>query len=89
MRGLHSLLIVFSCLAATCPTLRHLSLSLCPLCFVMMTVMNMVGAELFDAGKEGRGLRAAKELNTGEVVFTEPSFSAVVFDRYKAFPLNF
>uniref|UniRef100_A0A3Q3W8J6 [histone H3]-lysine(4) N-trimethyltransferase n=1 Tax=Mola mola TaxID=94237 RepID=A0A3Q3W8J6_MOLML len=38
-----------------------------------MTVMNMVGAELFDAGKKGRGLRAAKELNTGEVVF----------DRYK------
>ncbi|XP_041816300.1 histone-lysine N-methyltransferase Smyd1-like [Chelmon rostratus] len=45
-----------------------------------MTVGNMESAELFDAGKKGRGLRATKELNTGEVVFAEPSFSAVVFD---------
>lgn len=36
---------------------------------------NMESVELFDAGKKGRGLRAAKELNTGEVVFAEPSFS--------------
>lgn len=43
----------------------------------------MESAELFDAGKKGRGLRAAKELNTGEVVFAEASFSAVVFDRYE------
>lgn len=42
----------------------------------------MESAELFDAGRKGRGLRAAKELKTGEVVFAEPSFSAVVFDRY-------
>lgn len=49
-----------------------------------MTVGNMESAELFDAGKKGRGLRATKELNTGEVVFAEPSFSAVVFDRYEA-----
>uniref|UniRef100_A0A8C4FBZ5 [histone H3]-lysine(4) N-trimethyltransferase n=1 Tax=Dicentrarchus labrax TaxID=13489 RepID=A0A8C4FBZ5_DICLA len=40
----------------------------------------MESAELFDAGKKGRGLRATKELNAGEVVFAEPSFSAVVFD---------
>lgn len=48
-----------------------------------MTVGNMESAELFDAGKKGRGLRAAKELKTGEVIFAEPSFSAVVFDRYE------
>uniref|UniRef100_A0A3P8NZD8 [histone H3]-lysine(4) N-trimethyltransferase n=1 Tax=Astatotilapia calliptera TaxID=8154 RepID=A0A3P8NZD8_ASTCA len=40
----------------------------------------MERAELFDAGSKGRGLRAAKELNTGEVIFSEPSFAAVVFD---------
>lgn len=45
-----------------------------------MTVGNMESAELFDAGKKGRGLRATKDLNTGEVVFAEPSFAAVVFD---------
>ncbi|XP_071322418.1 histone-lysine N-methyltransferase SMYD1a [Trachinotus anak] len=45
-----------------------------------MTVGNMERAALFDAGKKGRGLRATRELSTGEVVFAEPSFSAVVFD---------
>ncbi|XP_069544208.1 histone-lysine N-methyltransferase SMYD1a isoform X2 [Brachyistius frenatus] len=45
-----------------------------------MTVGNMESVELFDAGEKGRGLRATKELSTGEVVFAEPSFSAVVFD---------
>lgn len=50
-----------------------------------MTVGNMDSAELFDTGKEGRGLRAAKELNTGDVVFAEASFSAVVFDRYESY----
>uniref|UniRef100_UPI0037E84AB6 histone-lysine N-methyltransferase SMYD1a n=1 Tax=Semicossyphus pulcher TaxID=241346 RepID=UPI0037E84AB6 len=45
-----------------------------------MTVGNMESAELFDAGKKGRGLRATKELNAGDVVFAEPSFAAVVFD---------
>lgn len=49
-----------------------------------MTVGNMESAELFDAGKKGRGLRATKELNAGEVIFAEPGFSAVVFDRYEA-----
>ena len=47
-----------------------------------MTVGNMENAQLFDAGKKGRGLRATKEFNTGEVIFAEPSYSAVVFDRY-------
>ncbi|XP_071763008.2 histone-lysine N-methyltransferase SMYD1a [Centroberyx gerrardi] len=45
-----------------------------------MTLGNMDNVELFDAGKKGRGLRATKELSAGEVVFSEPSFSAVVFD---------
>ncbi|KAM4597611.1 histone-lysine N-methyltransferase Smyd1-like [Polymixia lowei] len=45
-----------------------------------MTLGNMENVELFDAGKKGRGLRATKELCAGEVVFAEPSFSAVVFD---------
>lgn len=47
-----------------------------------MTVGNMERAELFDAGSKGRGLRATRDLNTGEVIFSEPSFAAVVFDRY-------
>lgn len=46
-----------------------------------MTLGNMESAELFDAGKKGRGLRATKELSAGDVVFTEASFSAVVFNR--------
>lgn len=46
-----------------------------------MTVGNMESATLFDAGKKGRGLKAAKELVPGEVIFAEPSFSAVVFDK--------
>uniref|UniRef100_A0A3Q3JYA8 [histone H3]-lysine(4) N-trimethyltransferase n=1 Tax=Monopterus albus TaxID=43700 RepID=A0A3Q3JYA8_MONAL len=45
-----------------------------------MTVGNMESAVLFDAGKKGRGLKANKDLSAGEVVFAEPSFSAVVFD---------
>uniref|UniRef100_A0A673BAI4 [histone H3]-lysine(4) N-trimethyltransferase n=1 Tax=Sphaeramia orbicularis TaxID=375764 RepID=A0A673BAI4_9TELE len=45
-----------------------------------MTVGSMESAQLFDAGSKGRGLRATKELNAGDVVFAEPSFSAVVFD---------
>ncbi|MED6244054.1 hypothetical protein ATANTOWER_010050 [Ataeniobius toweri] len=36
--------------------------------------------ELFDAGKKGRGLRAKKEINTGEVLFAEPGYAAVVFN---------
>ncbi|XP_058472719.1 histone-lysine N-methyltransferase SMYD1a [Solea solea] len=47
-----------------------------------MTVGNMESATLFDAGKKGRGLKASKELAAGEVVFAEPSFSAVVFDSF-------
>lgn len=49
-----------------------------------MTLGGMENAQLFDAGNKGRGLRATKELNAGDVVFSEPTFSAVVFDRYVA-----
>lgn len=49
-----------------------------------MTVGHMESAELFDAGKKGRGLRATKDLSAGDVVFAEPSFAAVVFARYEA-----
>ncbi|XP_017295634.1 histone-lysine N-methyltransferase Smyd1 isoform X2 [Kryptolebias marmoratus] len=42
-----------------------------------MTGGNM---ELFESEKKGRGLRATRELQTGEVVLAEPSYSAVVFD---------
>ncbi|XP_077593293.1 histone-lysine N-methyltransferase Smyd1-like [Stigmatopora nigra] len=45
-----------------------------------MTVGNMESVELFDAGQKGRGLRASRDLSTGEVVFAEASFAAVVFD---------
>ncbi|XP_061836643.1 histone-lysine N-methyltransferase Smyd1-like [Nerophis lumbriciformis] len=45
-----------------------------------MTLGNMENAELFDAGKKGRGLRAGRDLNAGEMVFAEASFAAVVFD---------
>uniref|UniRef100_A0A3Q2XNI7 [histone H3]-lysine(4) N-trimethyltransferase n=2 Tax=Hippocampus comes TaxID=109280 RepID=A0A3Q2XNI7_HIPCM len=45
-----------------------------------MTVGNMDSVELFDAGEKGRGLRAGRDLSTGEVVFAEASFAAVVFD---------
>lgn len=41
----------------------------------------MDSVELFDAGEKGRGLRAGRDLSTGEVVFAEASFAAVVFDR--------
>lgn len=46
-----------------------------------MTVGNMENLEVFDGGARGRGLRATREISAGEVVFAEPSYSAVVFDR--------
>uniref|UniRef100_A0A3B3USK6 [histone H3]-lysine(4) N-trimethyltransferase n=1 Tax=Poecilia latipinna TaxID=48699 RepID=A0A3B3USK6_9TELE len=35
--------------------------------------------ELFDAGVKGRGLRASRELSTGEVLLAEPGYAAVVY----------
>lgn len=65
-----------ACLSAACLLLCWLSST--------MTVEDMESAELFDGGIRGRGLRATKEISAGDVVFAEPSFSAVVFDRYGA-----
>jgi len=40
----------------------------------------MENVELFEAEHKGRGLRSTRDLFAGEVVFSEPSFSAVVLD---------
>lgn len=53
----------------------HLSLS-------PVTLQKMDAVELFAAGEKGRGLRTTKEMKPGEVVFTEATFAAVVFDRW-------
>ncbi|XP_053474103.1 histone-lysine N-methyltransferase SMYD1a [Ictalurus furcatus] len=45
-----------------------------------MTPQKMDAVEVFAAGEKGRGLRTTKEMKTGEVVFVEASFAAVVFD---------
>lgn len=47
-----------------------------------MTLEKVDPVEVFDAGDKGRGLRTTKALVIGDVVFTEASFSAVVFDRW-------
>ena len=41
----------------------------------------MENAHLFDAGNKGCGLRSTKDLNAGDVVFSEPGFAAVVYSR--------
>ncbi|KAI1900135.1 hypothetical protein AGOR_G00046900 [Albula goreensis] len=41
----------------------------------------MENVRVFDSPGKGRGLRAAKELWAGDVVFSEPSLAAVVFDN--------
>ncbi|XP_017557158.1 histone-lysine N-methyltransferase SMYD1a [Pygocentrus nattereri] len=45
-----------------------------------MTLQKKDAVEVFAAGEKGRGLRTTKEMQAGEVVFTEASFAAVVFD---------
>ncbi|KAI4871676.1 hypothetical protein NFI96_031106 [Prochilodus magdalenae] len=45
-----------------------------------MTLPKKDAVEVFAAGEKGRGLRTTKEMQTGEVVFAEASFAAVVFD---------
>ncbi|KAM6985133.1 histone-lysine N-methyltransferase Smyd1-like [Aplochiton taeniatus] len=45
-----------------------------------MTLGSMENVELFDAGEKGRALRSTRELLAGDVVFSEASFAAVVFD---------
>ncbi|XP_036382478.1 histone-lysine N-methyltransferase SMYD1b isoform X1 [Megalops cyprinoides] len=41
----------------------------------------MENVEVFNSPGKGRGLRATKDLWAGDVVFSEPSFAAVVFDN--------
>lgn len=42
----------------------------------------MENVAIFDSPGKGRGLKATKEFWAGDVIFSEPSISAVVFDRY-------
>lgn len=53
-----------------------------PLSFSQMTLQKMDAVEVFAAGEKGRGLRTTKDMKAGEVVFSEASFAAVVFDRW-------
>ncbi|XP_067084381.1 histone-lysine N-methyltransferase SMYD1b [Osmerus mordax] len=40
----------------------------------------MENVQVFDSPGKGRGLKATKEMWAGDVIFSEPSFAAVVFD---------
>lgn len=42
----------------------------------------MENVVIFDSPGKGRGLKAAKEFWAGDVIFSEASLAAVVFDRY-------
>lgn len=42
----------------------------------------MENVTIFDSPGKGRGLKATKEFWAGDVIFSEPSIAAVVFDRY-------
>lgn len=42
----------------------------------------MENVAIFDSPGKGRGLKATKEFWAGDVIFSEPSIAAVVFDRY-------
>lgn len=42
----------------------------------------MENVAIFDSPGKGRGLKATKEFWAGDVIFSEASLSAVVFDRY-------
>lgn len=44
----------------------------------------MENVEIFNTAEKGRGLKATKEFWAGDVIFSEPGLSAVVFDRYSA-----
>lgn len=43
--------------------------------------VTMENVAIFDSPGKGRGLKATKEFWAGDVIFSEPSFAAVVFDR--------
>lgn len=46
------------------------------------TAATMENVAIFDSPGKGRGLKATKEFWAGDVIFSEPSLAAVVFDRY-------
>ncbi|XP_078080222.1 histone-lysine N-methyltransferase Smyd1-like isoform X2 [Mustelus asterias] len=46
-----------------------------------MTVGNMEKVEVFNTDGKGRGLKLKQELLSGDVVFAEPAYAAVVFDN--------
>ncbi|XP_051898392.1 histone-lysine N-methyltransferase SMYD1b isoform X2 [Pristis pectinata] len=46
-----------------------------------MTAGNMDKVEVFDTDSKGRGLKAKQDLWSGDVVFAEPAYAAVVFDN--------
>lgn len=43
--------------------------------------VTMENVAIFDSPGKGRGLKATKEFWAGDVIFSEPSLAAVVFDR--------
>lgn len=46
-----------------------------------MTKGGMESVEVFTTEGKGRGLKAQKEFLPGDVIFAEPAYAAVVFDR--------
>ncbi|XP_055497230.1 histone-lysine N-methyltransferase Smyd1-like [Leucoraja erinacea] len=46
-----------------------------------MTAGDMDKVEVFDAGSKGRGLKTKQEFWSGDVIFAEPAYAAVVFDN--------
>lgn len=46
-----------------------------------MTRGGMESVEVFTTEGKGRGLKAQKEFLPGDVIFAEPAYAAVVFDR--------
>ncbi|XP_067898585.1 histone-lysine N-methyltransferase Smyd1-like isoform X2 [Heterodontus francisci] len=46
-----------------------------------MTAGDMEKVEIFNTDGKGRGLKAKQELLSGDVVFAEPAYAAVVFDN--------
>lgn len=54
------------------------SISSLPISGAAVTMENVA---IFDSPGKGRGLKATKEFWAGDVIFSEPSLAAVVFDR--------
>lgn len=68
--------------------LKHPFTVLSPSVYVVLSSEGISGAAvtmenvaIFDSPGKGRGLKATKEFWAGDVIFSEPSLAAVVFDR--------